>query len=88
MGVRRVVPDLSSTSLEAAKGFCGDLLGLRPVMDHGWIVTLADPTERRLGARLSRAAAPSAIPAAAEQAGGRAECLCIASARVLARFCR
>ena len=37
MGVRRVVPDLSSTSLEAAKGFYGDVLGLRPVMDHGWI---------------------------------------------------
>jgi len=43
MGARRVVPDLSSTSLEAAKGFYGDVLGLRPVMDHGWIVTLADP---------------------------------------------
>ena len=39
MGVRRVVPDLSSTSLEAAKGFYGDVLGLRPVMDQGWIVT-------------------------------------------------
>ena len=35
MGVRRVVPDLSSTTLEAAKGSCGDLLGLQPVMDHG-----------------------------------------------------
>jgi catechol 2,3-dioxygenase-like lactoylglutathione lyase family enzyme len=35
MGVRRVVPDISSTSLEAAKGFYGDVLGLRPVMDHG-----------------------------------------------------
>ncbi len=35
MGVRRVVPDLSSTPLEAAKGFYGDLLGLRPVKDHG-----------------------------------------------------
>ena len=44
MGVRRVVSDLSSTSLEAAaKGFYGDELGLRPVMDHGWIVTLAAP---------------------------------------------
>jgi len=51
MGVRRVVPDLSSTSLEAAKGFYGDLLGLRPVMDHGWIVTLADP--ERPGAQIS-----------------------------------
>ena len=35
MGVRRVVPDLSSTTLEAAKGLYGDLLGLQPVMDHG-----------------------------------------------------
>jgi len=30
MGVRRVVPDLTSTSLEAAKGFYGDVLGLNP----------------------------------------------------------
>jgi hypothetical protein len=36
MGVRRVVPDLSSTPLEAAaKGFYGDVPGPRPVMDHG-----------------------------------------------------
>jgi hypothetical protein len=50
-GVRRVVPDLSSTPLEAAKGFYGDLLGLRPVTDHDWIVTLADPG--RPGAQIS-----------------------------------
>jgi hypothetical protein len=37
MGVRRVVPDLSSTSLEAAQGFYGDPPALRPVMDHGQI---------------------------------------------------
>lgn len=43
VGVRRVVPDLASASLEAAKDFYGDVLGLQPVMDHGWIVTLADP---------------------------------------------
>ena len=43
MGVRRVVPDLASVSLEAAKHFYGAVLGLRPVMDLGWIVTLADP---------------------------------------------
>ena len=43
MGVRRVVPDLASASLDAAKDFYGDVLGLLPVMDHGWIVTLADP---------------------------------------------
>ncbi len=43
MGVRRVVSDLSCPSLEAATAFYGEVLGLRPVMDHGWIVTLADP---------------------------------------------
>ena len=43
MGVRRVVPDLTSAGLDAAKAFYADVLGLRPVMDHGWIVTLADP---------------------------------------------
>ena len=46
MGVRRVVPDLSSTSPKAARGFYGDVLGLRPVMDHGWIVTLATQNGR------------------------------------------
>jgi predicted enzyme related to lactoylglutathione lyase len=40
VGVRRVVPDLTSRSLEDAKGFYSDVLGLQPVMDHGWIVTL------------------------------------------------
>ena len=43
MGVQRVVPDLSSSSLETATVFYRDVLGLQPVMDQGWIVTLADP---------------------------------------------
>ncbi len=60
MGVRRVVPDLSSTSLEAAKGFYGDLPGLRPVMDQGWIVTLADP--ERPGAQISLMAHDATAP--------------------------
>ena len=60
MGVRRVVPDLSSTPLEAAKGFYGDLLGLRPVTDHGWIVTLADPG--RPGAQISLMAHDATAP--------------------------
>lgn len=51
MGVRRVVPDLASQSLEAAKAFYGEVLGLEPVMDHGWITTLADPA--RPGAQIS-----------------------------------
>lgn len=43
MVVHRVVPDFASQSLEAATAFYGDVLGLKPVMDHGWIVTLAAP---------------------------------------------
>ena len=41
MSVKRVVPDLASQSLDAAKQFYGRVLGLEVVMDHGWIVTLA-----------------------------------------------
>ncbi|MEV1143491.1 VOC family protein [Micromonospora sp. NPDC049799] len=51
MAVRRVVPDLRSTSMEDAKAFYTGVLGLEVVMDHGWIVTLADP--ERPGAQLS-----------------------------------
>lgn len=43
MSVKRVVPDLASHSLARAKHFYSLVLGLQPVMDHGWIVTLADP---------------------------------------------
>ncbi len=43
MSVERVVPDLASQSLDEAKQFYALVLGLHPVMDHGWIVTLADP---------------------------------------------
>jgi catechol 2,3-dioxygenase-like lactoylglutathione lyase family enzyme len=43
MAVRRIVTDLPSRSLDKAKRFYASVLGLEPVMDHGWIVTLADP---------------------------------------------
>jgi catechol 2,3-dioxygenase-like lactoylglutathione lyase family enzyme len=43
MSVKRVVPDLASRSIGEAKHFYDQVLGLQPVMDHGWIVTLADP---------------------------------------------
>lgn len=45
MAVERVVPDLVSQSLEEGKAFYRRVLGLEPVMDHGWIVTLADPAQ-------------------------------------------
>ncbi len=43
MGVRRVVPDLASRSPAASAEFYRKVLGLHPVMDLGWIVTLSDP---------------------------------------------
>ena len=51
IAVTRVVPDLTSRSLEQAKRFYERVLGLQSVMDHGWIVTLADP--QRPGCQLS-----------------------------------
>jgi len=35
MAVTRVVPDLKSTSLEKAKAFYTQVLGLQVIMDHG-----------------------------------------------------
>ncbi|MBG0826356.1 VOC family protein [Planomonospora sp. ID67723] len=44
MSVRRIVPDIQSESLEESAKFYG-LLGLEEVMNHGWIVTLASPSD-------------------------------------------
>jgi catechol 2,3-dioxygenase-like lactoylglutathione lyase family enzyme len=41
MAVRRIVANIASDRLDAAKAFYGELLGLRVVMDLGWIVTFA-----------------------------------------------
>ncbi|MDF1586414.1 VOC family protein [Marinimicrococcus flavescens] len=41
MGVRRIVANIATDRIEEARAFYGELLGLQPVMDHGWIVTLA-----------------------------------------------
>ena len=45
MGIRRVVPDFQSSDLRSSVEFYSGLLGLEQVMDHGWIVTLADPSD-------------------------------------------
>jgi len=42
MGVVRVVPDLASQSLAAARVFYGEVLGLEVVMDLGGTVALTD----------------------------------------------
>ncbi|KFU77248.1 Uncharacterized conserved protein PhnB, glyoxalase superfamily [Amycolatopsis lurida] len=43
MTIKRVVADLETKSLEQARTFYERVLGFEVVMDHGWIVTLADP---------------------------------------------
>jgi catechol 2,3-dioxygenase-like lactoylglutathione lyase family enzyme len=42
MTVLRVMPVLTVSDLEATRDLYVRLLGLREVMNHGWIVTLAD----------------------------------------------
>jgi catechol 2,3-dioxygenase-like lactoylglutathione lyase family enzyme len=41
MSVRRIVPNVQAADPAKAKAFYGDVLGLKPVMDLGWIVTFA-----------------------------------------------
>jgi hypothetical protein len=41
MVVRRIVANVEAEDLQSARGFHQDLLGLEPVMDHGWIITFA-----------------------------------------------
>lgn len=41
MAVRRIVPNLNATDPELARRFYEELLDLKVVMDHGWIMTFA-----------------------------------------------
>ena len=43
MKVNRVVADLPTTSMAAAVKFYTKVVGMRVVMNQGWVVTLADP---------------------------------------------
>lgn len=43
MNVRRVVPDITSEALEESRDFYGRL-GLVEVMNQGWVMTLASPS--------------------------------------------
>ena len=46
MTVRRVVPIITVTDIDAARDAYVRTLGLREVMNHGWIITLADDQKR------------------------------------------
>ncbi|SDZ48315.1 Uncharacterized conserved protein PhnB, glyoxalase superfamily [Asanoa ishikariensis] len=68
MAVSRIVPDLESTSIEAAKAFYTGVLGLEVVMDQGWIVTLADPERPHVQVSLmTHDATAPVVPAASIQ---------------------
>ncbi|WP_324752384.1 hypothetical protein [Roseovarius sp. Pro17] len=41
MAVLRIVANVASEDVAQMRAFYGDLFGLRVVMDHGWIATLA-----------------------------------------------
>lgn len=66
--VNRVVPDLKTGSMKDAVAFYTRVLGLQVVMDHGWIVTLADPQrpEAQLSIMTHDATAP-VVPVASVQ---------------------
>lgn len=48
MSIERIVPDLSVTDLRRSVDEYAAVFGLDVVMDHGWIVTLADAEGRQL----------------------------------------
>lgn len=43
MSIRRVMPDIRSAAMEESRDFYG-LLGFEEVMNHGWVMTLASPS--------------------------------------------
>jgi catechol 2,3-dioxygenase-like lactoylglutathione lyase family enzyme len=43
MSIRRVMPDIRSEAMEESRDFYG-LLGFEEVMNHGWVMTLASPS--------------------------------------------
>lgn len=63
MTVRRVMPVLTVADIAAARGAYVQVLGLREVMNHGWIVTLADDELRHQVSLMTKDATASVNPA-------------------------
>ena len=61
MQIERVVPNLTVTDLDAAVATHAQVLGLGVVMNHGWIVTLADSAGHQLSL-ITRDASASVNP--------------------------
>jgi catechol 2,3-dioxygenase-like lactoylglutathione lyase family enzyme len=62
MTVRRVMPILTVSDLDAAVVAYRRILGLREVMNHGWIVTLADDELRHQVSLMTRDATAPVNP--------------------------
>ena len=45
MAVKRIVANIATDNLDAAKVFYGHVLGMTLAMDHGWIITLTGEGE-------------------------------------------
>lgn len=58
MRIERIVPNLTVGDLRAAAEQHVAVLGLKVVMDHGWIVTLADQEGHQLSLMTRDATAP------------------------------
>lgn len=58
MRIDRIVPDLTVADLTEAVRQHTEVLGLKVVMDHGWIVTLADEAGHQMSLMTVDATAP------------------------------
>ena len=54
MSVRRIIANIATPDIAAAKRFYGDVLGLDLLMDHGWIATYG--SDARMTVQVSFAA--------------------------------
>lgn len=59
MGVRRVVPNITSERFDESKAFYRHVLGFDTAMDLGWIVGFVSPVEPHPGIRSSPAMRPA-----------------------------
>ncbi|KAA0082539.1 glyoxalase [Mycolicibacterium sp. P9-64] len=62
MTVQRVMPVITVTDLEASRDAYAAALGLREVMNHGWIVTLTDDENRHQVSLMTKDATASVNP--------------------------
>ena len=63
MTVLRIIPNLTAPDPAALGRFWAEVLGLAPVMDHGWIVTLAGGAQTAQLSRAAEGGAGTPVPA-------------------------